>query len=152
MSSNHTVIVNGVQQQINLSNAIDLTKKKDVARWNEDRKKRHKKHFSIMVSIKSKPLGDIVDKLTTITGIKWLITKLFKECGCEKRRQYLNKWDIFIPSFYIKNGLAAPKDIEVQELTQELLSTNNNTEAQPIPRNFTKSERKPCNCGMKTML
>tara|TARA_R100001460_G_scaffold14182_1_gene31902 strand:- start:27010 stop:27171 length:162 start_codon:yes stop_codon:yes gene_type:complete len=45
---------------------------------------------------KSKGLGDTVEKFTTATGIKSL-TKLamkatgFKDCGCDKRKKWLNK-------------------------------------------------------------
>jgi hypothetical protein len=45
---------------------------------------------------KSKGLGDTVQKITTATGIKSL-TQLamkatgFKDCGCDKRKNWLNK-------------------------------------------------------------
>ena len=45
---------------------------------------------------KSKGLGDTVDKFTQVTGIKKLIIKITSwfgvNCGCEYRRQLLNKW------------------------------------------------------------
>ena len=41
---------------------------------------------------KSKGLGDTIDKITTITGIKPLIKSLDgKDCGCDKRKDKLNK-------------------------------------------------------------
>jgi hypothetical protein len=37
-------------------------------------------------------LGDLIEKITTVTGIKWLTKKLFGEdCGCEERKNKLNK-------------------------------------------------------------
>lgn len=40
-------------------------------------------------------LGDIVEVITTYTGIKWLVKKItkllgYKDCGCDKRKEYLN--------------------------------------------------------------
>ena len=41
---------------------------------------------------KSKGLGDTVDKITTKTGIKKAIKKLFGEdCGCTERKELLNR-------------------------------------------------------------
>ena len=40
-------------------------------------------------------LGDIVDKVTSVTGIKSVVDKISKitgkDCGCQKRREALNK-------------------------------------------------------------
>jgi hypothetical protein len=42
--------------------------------------------------MKSKGLGDTVEKITTATGIKGLVQKTTKgDCGCSKRRDKLNK-------------------------------------------------------------
>jgi hypothetical protein len=36
-------------------------------------------------------LGNIIEKITTLTGIKWLTKKLFgDDCGCEERKENLN--------------------------------------------------------------
>lgn len=44
--------------------------------------------------MKSRGLGDTVDKITTSTGIKAIVKKATKGgCGCEKRRKTLN--DLF---------------------------------------------------------
>ena len=44
---------------------------------------------------KSKGLGDTIEKITTLTGIKGAIGKLHKvtgkDCGCKKRKDALNK-------------------------------------------------------------
>lgn len=38
-----------------------------------------------------KGLGDVIEDITTKTGIKWAVKKLFGEdCGCEKRSQEMN--------------------------------------------------------------
>tara|TARA_R110002073_G_scaffold3354_1_gene22615 strand:+ start:1468 stop:1623 length:156 start_codon:yes stop_codon:yes gene_type:complete len=42
---------------------------------------------------RSKGLGDSVEKFTKTTGLKSLMTLAFGEedCGCNKRKQFLNK-------------------------------------------------------------
>lgn len=42
--------------------------------------------------MKSKGLGDTVEKFTKATGIKALADKIPGGCGCEKRKQTLNKY------------------------------------------------------------
>jgi len=43
---------------------------------------------------KSRGLGDTVDKITTVTGIKAIVKKASNgDCGCENRRKKLN--DLF---------------------------------------------------------
>jgi hypothetical protein len=42
--------------------------------------------------MKSKGLGDTIDKMTTVTGIKKIVKAVTKkDCGCSKRREALNK-------------------------------------------------------------
>ena len=42
--------------------------------------------------MKSKGLGDTIEKITTATGIKKFIHKITGgDCGCDKRKQMLNK-------------------------------------------------------------
>ena len=49
-----------------------------------------------MASKKSRGLGDTVEKITEATGIQWLIVKITSilglPCGCDYRRDLLNKW------------------------------------------------------------
>jgi len=40
---------------------------------------------------KSKGLGDTIEKITTATGIKSLFDKHMGDCGCNKRKEILNK-------------------------------------------------------------
>tara|TARA_R110000796_G_scaffold66805_2_gene153538 strand:- start:2768 stop:2911 length:144 start_codon:yes stop_codon:yes gene_type:complete len=45
-------------------------------------------------------LGDFIEKITTYTGIKWIvkkITKMFgiKDCGCDKRKNNLNDVELW---------------------------------------------------------
>ena len=42
---------------------------------------------------KSKGLGDTIEKITKATGIKKVVDKITgkKDCGCNKRKQILNK-------------------------------------------------------------
>ena len=41
--------------------------------------------------MKSKGLGDTIEKFTTATGIKKLADKIPGGCGCDKRKQWFNK-------------------------------------------------------------
>ena len=45
--------------------------------------------------MKSKGLGDSIEKITKATGIKqasdWIFDKLGKDCGCDTRKEKLNK-------------------------------------------------------------
>ena len=46
--------------------------------------------------MKSKGLGDTIEKITKATGVKYLTTflhsnGLIKDCGCNKRKEVLNK-------------------------------------------------------------
>ena len=41
--------------------------------------------------MKSKGLGDSIEKFTTATGIKKLADKIPGGCGCDKRKDWLNK-------------------------------------------------------------
>jgi DNA-directed RNA polymerase specialized sigma24 family protein len=57
----------------------------DMSRYNNKRLK-HKK-------MKSKGLGDTIEKITKATGIKAIVELVAngKDCGCDKRKEYLNK-------------------------------------------------------------
>jgi hypothetical protein len=45
-----------------------------------------------MKSNKSKGLGDSIEKITKITGIRTLFNHISKKgCGCDKRKKALNK-------------------------------------------------------------
>lgn len=37
-----------------------------------------------------KGLGDLVDKVTTKTGVKSVVKMINEDCGCEERREKLN--------------------------------------------------------------
>ena len=43
-------------------------------------------------------LGDIVEKVTTYTGIRWVVYQLSRvfgfDCGCEKRKEKMNNYKI----------------------------------------------------------
>lgn len=42
--------------------------------------------------MRSKGLGDTIDKITTATGVKKIVEKVTNgECGCSKRKEKLNK-------------------------------------------------------------
>ena len=58
--------------------------------------------------MKSKGLGDTVEKITKATGIEqatdWIFDKLGKDCGCDARKEKLNKM------FPYKNPLCLNED------------------------------------------
>ena len=43
------------------------------------------------VKMKSKGLGDTIEKITKATGIKKVVEKINPNCGCNKRKENLNK-------------------------------------------------------------
>ena len=42
-------------------------------------------------SKKSRGLGDDIEKVAKKTGVKKIVKKVFKDCGCEERKEKLNK-------------------------------------------------------------
>lgn len=40
---------------------------------------------------RSTGLGDTIEKITTFTGIKKVVHALFSDCGCDERKERLNK-------------------------------------------------------------
>lgn len=59
------------------------------------RQKVDKENISIFVAMKSKGLGDTVEKITKATGIKKVVDKVAKatgkDCGCSERKDTLNR-------------------------------------------------------------
>ena len=41
--------------------------------------------------MKSTGLGDSIEKITKATGVKKVVEKVVKDCGCDKRRDTLNR-------------------------------------------------------------
>ena len=41
--------------------------------------------------LKSRGLGDTIEKITIATGIKKLVDKIPEDCGCKNRKEMLNK-------------------------------------------------------------
>lgn len=40
---------------------------------------------------KSQGIGDTIEKITEATGVKALVEKVFPDCGCQDRKEWLNK-------------------------------------------------------------
>ena len=41
-------------------------------------------------------LGDLIERITYYTGIKYIVKKMWKnECGCDKRQEQLNDIELF---------------------------------------------------------
>ncbi len=41
--------------------------------------------------MKAKGLGDTIEKITTVTGVKEVFKALPFDCGCDKRKETLNR-------------------------------------------------------------
>lgn len=106
--------------------------------------------FNKSISLKKNKLGfgDIIDFVTKITGIKWLIIKITKgNCGCEKRRQLLNKWLTFT-YFYIKIG--DPLFDEISIITPDTIDKKNHNNRINTPHQ-TNVPKKGCGCGRRKL-
>jgi len=101
--------------------------------------------YKTFVVLKQKiGLGDIVDFITKITGIKWLIIKLTKgNCGCEKRKNLFNKW-LTIPFVYIKIV-----DTIFEESVIMDHSKIKKSGVKIKPNTKTEQVKKGCGCGRK---
>lgn len=152
MSDNKTIVIDGKIQEINLSGMLDITDPIQVKKYNEYMKHNHKKNFKIGFGIKSFLLGNIVDGITTYTGIKWFIKLILKDCGCEKRRKYLNKWNIYLPYVFLNlnKNLKYFKELKVAPQIQDYPAGHGDIENTPIPRSMVAKQRKTCNCKNKT--
>lgn len=149
-NGNRTVVINGSVREVNVSDLLDLTDPAQVKLFNEERQKNFKKSFYCGFGIKSFGLGNIVDKITTYTGIKAIIKLIFKECGCEKRRQYLNKWNIYFPYFFIKLNLKSSlKYIEPLPRTEVRINLDESEGSSVIPRSMVKKSNPGCGCNKK---
>jgi uncharacterized protein YbbK (DUF523 family) len=51
---------------------------------------------------KSKGLGDTVEKVTNLTGIKALVKKVSPSCGCEARQEALNNPNLLVNKLFYK--------------------------------------------------
>lgn len=41
-------------------------------------------------------LGNLIERFTYFTGIKWIVKKIFgKDCGCDKRQKQLNDIELW---------------------------------------------------------
>jgi hypothetical protein len=40
-------------------------------------------------------LGNLIEIITQYTGIKWLVKKIKPDCGCERRKNKLNKYKLW---------------------------------------------------------
>ena len=52
-------------------------------------------------------LGDLVEKFTIATGIKYLVKKIYgeKDCGCQRRKEKLNKIKLWKTKSHMRNGV-----------------------------------------------
>ncbi len=64
-------------------------------------------------------LGDLIEKITTYTGIKWVVKKIWGEdCGCDKRKDKANKVKLWQKKTY-KNGISFQADQDQTNLTEK---------------------------------
>ena len=81
---------------------------------------------------KSKGLGDTIEKITKATGIKKIVESLFDDCGCDQRKEKLNKfWSYKTECLeeaefeYLKGFFAQLKNQVSREQQTELLKIYN---------------------------
>lgn len=60
-----------------------------------DKRSKEYKDLKKSLVIEDGGLGDVVETITKATGIKTVVEKLTKDCGCDKRKEALNKLPIF---------------------------------------------------------
>lgn len=57
------------------------------------------RYFNIKWAVKmlrSRRLGNIVEVITTFTGIKYVVKKIWgDDCGCDSRKEKLNKYKLW---------------------------------------------------------
>ena len=100
--------------------------------------------------MKSKGLGDSIEKVTKATGIKkateWIFDKLGKDCGCDARKEKLNKMFPYKDPeclteeeyMYLKGFFSINKNVVNSPEQKELLKIHN--------RVF-KTKRETSSCG-----
>ena len=100
--------------------------------------------------MKSKGLGDSIEKITKATGIKkatdWIFDKLGKDCGCDARKEKLNKLFPYKnieclnedEYMYLKGFFSVNKNVVNSPEQKELLKIHN--------RVF-KTKRETSSCG-----
>lgn len=77
-------------------------------------------------SKKSKGLGDTIEKATKATGVKKAVEKVFgKDCGCEERKEKLNK---LFPYYNKEKACMNEEQIKYYEgFKEQYLTKNSNT-------------------------
>jgi hypothetical protein len=84
----------------------------------KDKRTREYKLWKAKHDAKMAGLGDVVDKITTVTGIKKLVKSITDDCGCEERRERWNEKY----SFKMKNPLTEDE----YNLIKMAIDTNKN--------------------------
>ena len=100
-----------------------------------------KKHQSA-----SSGLGDTVDKITKVTGVKKAVNMVFdamgKDCGCEKRKEKLNEVFRYTkPECFTKNEFML-----IKEAVDTKKNTFNATEQEEFKNIYERVFNKKVNC------
>jgi hypothetical protein len=76
-------------------------------------------------SKKPQGLGDTIEKATKATGVKKVVQKVFKDCGCEERKEKLNK---LFPYYNKEKSCMNEEQIKYYEgFKEKFLTGNHNT-------------------------
>ncbi len=100
--------------------------------------------------MKSKGLGDSIEKLTKATGIKaatdWVFDKLGKDCGCDIRKEKLNKMFPYkqIECLNENEYMILKSFFQVHK---NILSASEQTALLEIHNRVFNDTRKPSGCG-----
>lgn len=92
----------------------------------------------------SKGLGDTIEKITKATGIHQFVKKYVGDCGCEDRKDWLNK------HFPYDRTMNAEQRERLERLLNEFKVTFNAGESQELYALYNEvfnANKKPKSCG-----
>jgi len=101
---------------------------------------------------KSKPkgLGDTLEKITKATGIKTVVDSLFDDCGCDKRKEVLNKIFPYKPALCMTEEQHSRWQVVLKNIEVNIV---NDAELKEIAllhsELFTHKYHEPCRCSPK---
>lgn len=82
--------------------------------------------------MKSKGLGDSIEKITRATGIEWFVKQFVGDCGCEDRKAWLNA------KFPYKGDLTPEEIAELDVIFDRKKSELNPKEAATVFRIYNR--------------
>lgn len=116
----------------------------------DKRTKEYKQYKEWLKSQPSQGLGDTIEKVTKATGIKqavdFIFDKLGKDCGCDKRKEKLNKLFAYDPPLCLEEEEYKWLD-QFFTNKRELVTSNDQGHLLKIHNRIFKHQEKPSSCG-----